>query len=473
MKAHPHRVQTLLPLLTIAALAGLPLLAGAQTLDTSSLERIAADEMKSTRTPGAALALISDGRVVFEKGFGVASVETGVPVTPDMLFRLGSTTKMLTAAMVVGLAEEGKLKLDAPIGTYATGLPPRLSRATLHHLLSHSSGLRDEATMFGLHDDAALGQDVRALTDDFFFTEPGKIYSYANPGFWVAGFIGEVVSGKPYADAMHDRLFQPLGMTRTTLRPTMAMTYPLAQGHESSGDQAPRVVRPAADNVGNWPAGSVFSSVEDLSRFVMAFMNGGVIDGKPVLPPGVVTRMSAPHVETPGVEPASYGYGLTASTDRGVRMLTHGGSRSGYGSAIAMAPDRHAAVIALANRTGASLPRTRAAAMALLLGRDPKPEAPVPAEVPMTAADMSRVAGRFSQTDRVDVELTVENGKLVIRQGGTSLPVVKLGDRRYGIVRPGAARPQEFFLVPGPDGRAEYFMRGSRALKRMQAPAGG
>ena len=460
-----HRTLSLL--LVTVAVAAWPPPAGAQTFDTAALERVALEELKTSRTPGAAVTLVRDGKVVFAKGFGVASVDTGAPVTPDVLFRLGSTTKMLTAAMVVSLAEEGKLKLDVPIGTYVQGLPPRLSQATLHQLLSHSSGLRDEATMFGLHDDPALGQTVRTLTDDFFFTEPAKIYSYANPGYWAAGFIGEVVAGKPYADVMADRLFTPLGMKRTTLRPTMAMTYPLAQGHEQTGTAPPAVIRPAADNAGNWPAGSVYTNVEDLSRFVIAFMNGGVIDGKQALPAGVVTRMSTPQVEVQASEPTSYGYGLSIRNDRGIRMLTHGGSRSGYGSSIAMAPDRRAAVIVLANRTGASLSKTADTAMGMLLGREPQPERPVPAEVPMTPEEMKRYAGAFSQTGKPTAELLVQEGRLVVRQGGSTLPVIKLGDRRFGIARPGTARPQEFFLVPGADGRAEYFCRGSRAYRRM------
>ena len=436
-------------------------------IDVKELDRVALDELKSTSTPGAAIAIVRDGAVVLTKGFGVASVETGAPVTPDMLFRLGSTTKMLTAAMVVGLAEEGRLKLDAPIGTYVPDLPPRLSRATLHQLLSHTSGLRDFATMNGPHDDAALGQTVRTLTDDFFFAGPAEVYSYANPGYWTAGLVAEVVGGRPFADAMKERLFEPLGMKRTTVRPTLAMTYPLAQGHEQAGTAPPVIIRPAADNAGNWPAGSVFSNVDDLSRFVIAFMNGGSIDGKQVLAGGTVARMSSPHVEIPGSEPGSYGYGLDISSDRGVRMLTHGGSRSGYGSSIAMAPDRRAAVIVLANRTGSSLPRTTRAAMGMALDREPESETSVPAELPMTPAEIGRYVGAYSQTGTATVELLVQEGKLAVKQGGSTLPVVKFGERRFGIVRPGTARPQEFFLVAGADGGIRFLFRGGRAYRRM------
>ena len=466
MTRHPLQLMVLAATVVAAVSAG-AVQQASPPIDIGRIDAAALEELTATRTPGAAIAVIRDGKVIVTKGYGVSSIETGVPVTPETLFRLGSTTKMLTAALVVGLAEEGKVQLDAPIGTYVPDLPPRLSWATLNQLLSHTSGLRDTATMFGLHDDAALGQTVRTLNDAFFFAGPGEVYSYANPGYWTAGLVAEVVAGKPYADAMRDRLFEPLGMKRSTLRPTLAMTYPLAQGHEQAGAAPPAVIRPAADNAGNWPAGSVFSNVQDLSRFVIAFMNGGVLDGRQVLPARVVARMSSPHAEIPGSEPTSYGFGLELSTDRGIRLLTHGGSRSGYGSSIAMAPDRRAAVIVLANRTGSGMPRTARAAMAVALGREPAPEPPVPPEIPMAQAEMRRYAGAYSQTEKPDIELLVQDDRLVFKQGSSSIPVVKLGDRRFGIVRPGAARPQEFFLVPGADGNIRFLFRGGRASKRL------
>src|SRR5260370_23628292 len=118
----------------------------------------------------------------------------------------------------------------------------------------------------------------------------------------------------------------------------MAMTWPLAQGHEVK-DGKPVVIRPAADNAGNWPAGSIFSSSLDLSRFVIAFMNDGTVEGKRALPPELIAIMSRPHVPIPGSE-ARYGYGLQISTPRGERWVEHACSRGCYGSLIRMAPHR-------------------------------------------------------------------------------------------------------------------------------------
>ena len=250
-----------------------------QALDFSSLEKVAREELQQTNTPGAAVAVVLGDRVIYEKGFGIANVETEAPVTPDMLFRLGSTTKMFTATALVLLADQGKINLNEPIGKYITGLTPTLSQITAHQLLSHTSGIIDEAPMFGSNDESALGDGIRLWKDDRFFTDPGKIYSYSNPGFWLAGFLSETVGGRAYADQLAESVFKPLGMSRSTLRPLVAITYPLAQGHDVTNGR-PAVVRPAANNTATWPAGSIFSSVRDLSRFVIAFVNDGRIDGE-------------------------------------------------------------------------------------------------------------------------------------------------------------------------------------------------
>src|SRR5262249_28594565 len=116
----------------------------------------------------------------------------------------------------------------------------------------------------------------------------------------------------------------PLGMARTTFRPTTAMTYPLALGHQPARAGRPAVVRPFADNAATWPAGSMFSNVHDLGRFAVAFLNDGRLDGKPVLAPELIKTLAGPYVDVPGG--TRYGYGLTSKTVRGVTVLEHGGA---------------------------------------------------------------------------------------------------------------------------------------------------
>ncbi len=368
--------------------------------DWSSLEAVAREELRATQTPGGAVAVVQGEQVVFARGFGVASVETGAEVTPDMLFRLGSTTKMFTAAALALLAGEGKLRLDRPIGQYVQGLPPKLARVTAHQLLTHSAGLSDEAPMYGSQDDSALAAGIRAWKDDKFFTDPGEVYSYSNPGYWVAGFLVEQLGGRPFADVMAERILQPLGMKTSTFRPTMAMTYPLAQGHEAG-----KVARPAANNASGWPAGSLFSSSRDLAQWCIALLH----DGRGVLPPSVIARMTTGHVEVPGSD-RRYGYGLRVGEHRGVRLWDHNGSRLGYGSSIRLAPDQKVAVIVLVNKTGGTLPRTSEKALELLLPLGPPPE-------PKSRPAPTGGEGVYAQGSE-RIEVLREDGKLVLREGG-------------------------------------------------------
>ena len=279
-----------------------------QSVNLSSLEASANEELNATRTPGAAIGIVEGGRLTYTHGFGTSNIETGAPVTPEMLFRLGSTTKMFTATAVATLVAEGKIDFQDSAGKCIPGLDPAIAALTVNQILSHTSGLKDTAVMNGRHDDSALGEEIRTWKADWLFTKPGVIYSYANPGFWLAGYVAESVAGKPYAVMMEEIVFAPVGMTSSTLRPTMAMTRAFSQGHDIVKEKV-EVLRPAPDNAANWPAGSLFSNLTDLSRFAIAMMGGGQIDGKQVVSPKVVTALTTPRADIPGSK-AKYGYGL-------------------------------------------------------------------------------------------------------------------------------------------------------------------
>jgi len=443
---------------TLAFLISLPLLAQ-PTPDFTAIEQSAREELARLNVPGASIAIVRGGQVIFSEGFGTANVETGEPVRPEMLFRLGSTTKMLTATALAGLAVEGKLDLNAPIGKYIAGLPPKLSQVTANQLLSHTAGIHDEAPMYGSHDDSALGNGIRSWSDDWLFTAPGKIFSYSNPGYWMAGYLVETLSGKPYADAMEERVFRPCSMTRTTLRPTTAMTWPLAQGHQEAGGKC-TVARPAADNAASWPAGSVFSSTRDLARFVTAFLNDGQIEGKRAIDPKVFAIMSSPHSHYPD-SPDSYGYGLAIRELRGVHIVEHGGSRMGYGSFIRMAPEQHVGIIVLTNRTGADLPATVEKASELMLPLQTK-RVMVGSTRWRSAADAQHV-GAYRNGDQ-RLEIVAEGDHLSLKRGNApTVPLVILNGSYVEI-----GRGTEFIMVPGADGKTEYVYSGSRAYARVQ-----
>lgn len=432
--------------------------------DWSELERTVKEEMEATHTPGAALAVVQGDRVVFSRGFGVANIETGEPVTPATLFRLASTTKMFTAAAALRLVEDGKLRLDTPIGEKVAGLAPSVGKPTLHQLLSHTAGFSDGGEMDGPHDDAALAAEARSWKDDLCFIPPGRIFSYSNFGYVLAGVATEQAAGKPFSDAVRDLVLKPLGMQRSTFRPTETVTYPFAQGHHSESGGKPELVRPYLDHSGTWPAGCLNSSADELSRFVRAFLNDGKLDGREVLSPAIIAKMSQPHAEIPSGNGERYCYGLLKGTYRGTPMLSHGGVRIGFGSEIRMFPEQHVGIILLTNRSGSILFRSldRAAEMTLDLKEETSAK-PAPAD-PTPETPLSAYTGTFVHPPMTSV-IELKDGKLFLREDGEELEMKPIGVNRFKARDHGM---YHFTFVMGPDGKAAYIHRAHRAMRRSE-----
>jgi CubicO group peptidase (beta-lactamase class C family) len=432
-------------------------------LDFGELEKLVPEELKERNTPGAVIAIVSGDRVVYQKAFGLANVETKAEMQLEMLFRLGSTTKMFTAGALVTLSEQDKIKLNEPIGNRVRGLNPKIAALTPHHLLSNSAGVRDFAAPVISNDDAALGNMVRSWKDDVFFGAQGDIYSYSSAGFWLSGFVVEELHGKPYADAMTELLFKPLGMERTTLRPLMAMTYPLATAHAIDKGQA-TIVRPFFNNVAMWPAGSIFSNANDLSRWVIAFLNEGRLDGKQVLSPTLISKMVGHHIPVPGEKDSYYAYGLTAFKFKDLEFVGHGGFSRGYGSMIQMVPARKFAVIVLTNKSGETLRKSLNKAMELGLGlKEDAPATPAPV-APLTAAEMAEYVGSYSHAPQT-WEISIKDGKLYVKLDANEHRLTRSGERKFTF---GANNENELVFVPGKSGKIDYLFTELYAAKRVR-----
>jgi CubicO group peptidase (beta-lactamase class C family) len=435
--------------------------------DFSEIERTALKEMEATSTPGAAIAVIQGERAVYVHGFGVASLETREPVTPDTLFHIGSVTKLLTAAAVATLVKQERLNLDDPLGKKDRKADPKLGRITVDQLLSHTSGLRDYSLGDGRdHGDEALDHYVEWLgTEDSALIPPGTAFSYSNANYALAGTLLNRVTGKHYADAMEEILFKPLGMSRTTLRPTVAMTYPLAVGHAVVSRVGLTVVRPMADDSRLWPAGYAFSSVNDLARFVRAMLNGGEVDGRPALRSGVSEMLLKPRgpVPTNVFKNGAYGYGLVFQDDRGLQRAESAGELPGYEAEIRMFPKRRVAVILLSNRQ-ARLQKTFDKAFDLLLGPKEKEDLPPrPTFLKMTPEEMASYEGTY--VNRETLELSVQEKDLVLsRSDGGSYRVYKIGENRFlAVVR---GQLQDFLLVPETEDRPAYLQMSVWAYRK-------
>jgi CubicO group peptidase (beta-lactamase class C family) len=316
------------------------------------------------------------------------------------------------------------------------------------------------------------------MDESWLFTEPGRLHSYANPGYWIAGLACEQIVGKPYADVLDERLFRPLKMPRTTLRPLVAMTWPLALGHEVR-DGVPGIVRPQADNTATWPAGQMYSNVSELARFAIAVLHEGQLDGEQVLSPSVIRQLSQPHVPRQG-SGDHYGYGLVVGTYRGARLLSHGGSRTGYGSTIRIAPDHKVAVVILTNRSASSLPRSAGRALDLVLSLPPRERESSEQPEPLGEDEIAALAGVYTNRRQL-LELFVRDGQLMLRRSAANGParspalVSKIGADRL-VYAPanddaGDSARGTLFVVRDAAGKPEYLCSGSRALKRKSIPS--
>lgn len=437
---------------------GLTSFNSAQTSDFTELEKTIEAELATAKTPGAAVAIIKNDKIVFAKGFGRTTVEDGANVTADTLFRMGSTTKMFTAAALVSLAEQEKIKLDAPVGDYLKNLSPKVSRLTAHQILSQSSGLRDLPPTVFTNDDTGLRQNILAWKDDVFFTEPDKIYSYSSANYWLAGLLAEEIYGKPYADSISEILLRPLGMTRSCVRPFEAMTFPLALGHDIKNGAA-TVIRPIDNNAAKFPGGSMYSSINELSRFAIAMLNGGRIEGKQVIAASVVESLMKPQFYLPGEDKSFYGYGLLGFEDRGVKTVSHGGVSRGYGSTIFFAPEQKVAIIVLANSNGQTLPKTRRKAMEMQL---PLKAAinESPKTFSVTSDELKRNAGKYTYAPQT-WEVFAKDEKLFLREDGKDFELKKTGKNEFSYEQGG------IIFVPDEEGKIEHIFMGLYAAKRV------
>ncbi|HYH97515.1 serine hydrolase domain-containing protein, partial [Hyalangium sp.] len=379
----------------------------------ASITRAIEDELREAQVPGAAVAILRDGDQVYLRAFGVRSLEEATPVTPDTLFRLGSTTKMMTALVALDAAAQGRLGLETPVRTYVKDLHPALGKLTPKLLLTHSAGLREASPSVQSRDDSGLGEMVRGWKGDYLFAPPGDVFSYSGPSYWLAGLTLERVYGKPYAEVMRERLFQPLEMARSTLRPLEALTWDCSQGHEEAGG-ALKVVRPMAENTAMYPAGSAFSSARELVKFTGVMLNGGMADTRRVFSEQTVRQFFTSIVPLPGEAEARYGFGLVSYPVGGTPVFEHGGVRRGYGSHIRFLPERRGAIILLTNKNGVTLRKSLGHISQAVFGLPDEPERKAEA-APLTASEAERYTGTYVHADLVRFTVSWDGQQLVLK----------------------------------------------------------
>lgn len=326
------------------------------TATTDDLEQIidlcVGDAMAVTDTPGASVAVIIDGVVFYEQGYGVKQRGGTDPVNGDTQFRIGSVTKMLTAAAVMQQVEAGTVFLNDPVTRYVPEIgfvgrwPAEVM--TVKHLLTHATGIPDLI----FNPDGATGSDslsnwAASLDGVGLHAPPGAFWNYSNPNFNLAGLVAERASGTDYRSYMEDQVFAPAGMSRTTFDPAaVAGSGNFSYGHleGDSGDET--VYAPDDyDNGAYAPAGYAFSTAGDLARWALLLSDGG----GDVLSAESAAVMQAIQQDMDTIPGNGYGYGVFVEPFFDLTIRQHGGNIWGWGSFLLWQPERRFAVAVLGN----------------------------------------------------------------------------------------------------------------------------
>lgn len=314
--------------------------------DSLWLEELITKHMKTAHVPGVSIAVCGAEGIVYAHGFGTTSLEEGgSAVTPQTLFRIGSTTKVFTGTAILRMVEVGLLDLDCPIKTYlpswfTLGDEVSARLVTLRMLLSHTSGLPADTLPFGSRNPDGLEKFVRQIIPGYLLmAEPGSTWSYSNPGMNLAGYVAEVVYGKPFTELVQELVFTPLQMTRTTFDPLIAMTYPLALPHEKLPDGEMRVLHRFMESTSEYPSGFCISTALDLTRIIQLHVNNGRFQEQALLSPSSVQAMHTRHVKLNRAA-KNEGYGLAFFVDsyQGWPRVLHHGLIDSYGCLLAIIP---------------------------------------------------------------------------------------------------------------------------------------
>ena len=363
---------------------------------------------------GLAVGIVENGRITFLSGYGETLAGSGEKVTPDTVFRWASVSKGVAATMIAKLAEEGKLSFNSPLVQYASMRLPggAESKATIGDLLSHRLGLYRNAYDNKLEE----GQDTRFLRRTLaqlnLICPPGTCWSYQNVAYDGSSEIVERVTGKPYAEAVRETLFNPIGMSSASVtREGLVSSKSWARPHNAG-----RKPLEVLDTYYRVPAaGGVNSNIKDMALWMVAQM-GQMPD---VLSPQLLQTIHAPLVKTPGerrrlrkflerLGEADYGYGWRSYDYAGHRIVGHRGGVSGYRSLILFDPERKGGVVALWNSNSNQPGGLEFEVMDMLyrlpfrdwMELDSRPQQPAPQATPQDTEDSAAIAAARTTSGR-------------------------------------------------------------------------
>ena len=396
-----------------------------------------------TDSPGCALGVYQDGRIHYARGYGMASLEHGVALSPRSVLDVGSISKQFTAMAMLILEKEGKLSLDDPIRKYIPEMPAYADGITWRRALSQTSGLRDLYTMMGQTGRTFRGDTIDALRVITRSAEPnyepGERYLYTNSGWILAAQTIYRLTGKTLAQFAEERIFAPLGMHDTRFLDDNTVVIPnLATGYGPRSGGAYRVVRSSYDG-SIMGAGGVQTTVEDFGRWLNNYETSTVGGSDIIQVMTTATTLNDGSSAKSGSTQA-YAVGLSVGTLRGLRVVRHGGSWAGYRGHFLRFPDQRFAVATFCNLTSSGPDSLARKVAGIYLADRMQPDSAAMwiatlqsapgAEV--SAASVRTLAGVWRNVERGQVRRTrVAGDTLYTVSGAQRTRLVPLGAGRF------------------------------------------
>ncbi|TDQ45644.1 serine hydrolase domain-containing protein [Actinorugispora endophytica] len=414
--------------------------------------------LEEHRIPGAAVSVVAGGEQVFAGGYGVTDADAGTPVDPDRVsFPTASVSKSFTAVAVLRLAEDGEVDLHADVNEYLpdeADLPDTYpgQPVTLHHLLTHTAGFEDAVAgmLADTRDEAApLADYIPGYRPERVYP-PGRFVAYSNYGYSLAGLVVEEVSGLSFEEYTAERVFAPLGMGNSgfAFPDDAAERFETATLYYGSPDD------PAPDTYLNqMPAGGAYATATDMSRFMLALLGGGELDGERVLSPETVEMMTT---RRDGLHPALAGSGYGVWEERpagpgGPRSVGHGGDYVGAHSHYSILPEDDLGIYVVVNGDGAPAPLFEDARtliveefLAEFAGVGRNPDLPAAADFPLEPYTGVYTTTRTSRSDPSALMIAMDQVMVSAADDGTlHTSSSVLGEQEWTPVEPGVFRSEK------------------------------
>jgi len=407
-----------------AFLIGLPFSSRAADVEPSKkyqaavqpLERFIQRQVSEKRLPALSIALVDDQEIVWAKGFGFANPQAKVPATADTVYRVGSVSKLFTDIAVMQLVEQGQLDLDAPVTRYLPDfrpINPFHKPITLRQLMTHRSGLVREPPVGHYFDDrnSSLEEMVRSLNRTTLIYEPESRIKYSNAAIGVVGYILQQTQKEPFAKYLQEKLLDPMGLKRSSFEPMPALTRDLA--HSIMWTYHGREFEAPTFELGIAPAGCMYSTATDLSRFMSILFAGGRGPNGPILKAATLEQMFTPQFDKPDAK-EGFGIGFHVTEFEGRRRIGHNGAIYGFATELSALPADKLGVVVIASRDVANAVTTHIADVALrqmLAVRRQEPPPMIEETSPLKPETARRLAGRYRSDERI-IELEEQSGRL-------------------------------------------------------------